>query len=121
MFLELSEILRNVSLALAAPTGVYIAWRGLNSWKAESLWRKNDELAELLDSLFKLEQELMVAVRRHLAAGNPRNSDAMRTASARVKTRRDVLYEGDEDDKFGEEYQNLFQPIEEYLSTRLKI
>ncbi|MEP4198476.1 MAG: hypothetical protein ABJL99_22885 [Aliishimia sp.] len=51
---ELTEIIRNISLAVSAPAGAGIAWRGLASWRDEKKWMRDTELAQnLLVALFE--------------------------------------------------------------------
>lgn len=63
--LACTEILRNLSLAIAAPIGAFVAWKGLSTWKLEQNWQKDVQLSE--DLLVLLQQ-------RRDAINNIRNS-----------------------------------------------
>lgn len=86
--------------------------------RGDAMW--GPEISRLLESVFKQEQKLIAAISAHLRARNPRMSHEQR-AAAGGRYDLDLLYEDpDGEDDYRDEYQALFQPVEDYLRNKAK-
>ena len=89
--------------------------------EAEVLW--GTELGQHFEALFKLEHELLVAIRGYLDRSNPRESEVMKAAIyKRQQNARDIMYDSLEDqgDEFTRDVARVIAPIEEYLKPHLR-
>ncbi|MBY6067300.1 hypothetical protein KUW17_11160 [Leisingera aquaemixtae] len=74
-FQDCVEILRNLSLALSAPTAAFIAWKGLESWKYEKKWQKDVELSEDLLVLMYQRRDAIRDIRQPYVSFRPATHD----------------------------------------------
>lgn len=85
--------------------------------RANAAW--GGDLSGKLEEIFRLEQELIVQVRRNLDSRNPTKSEAQRQAAGKL-VGRDILYDMGEEDEYTSDYNTIFEPIEEYLMQKAR-
>ncbi|WP_108836649.1 hypothetical protein [Tateyamaria sp. Alg231-49] len=64
---ELVELFRNLSLAIAGPVGVWVAWKGVKAWKDEQHWKVDYDLALQIYKKFRLRRDIYHFIRSPLA------------------------------------------------------
>lgn len=53
-WVQATEVGRNIALTLSAPFAAWIAWRGLNTWKNQTIWEQDtDHARKLLMALYR--------------------------------------------------------------------
>ncbi|HEX7679758.1 MAG TPA: hypothetical protein VF713_16630 [Thermoanaerobaculia bacterium] len=89
--------------------------------EAEVLW--GNELGKRFQALYKLEHELMIAIRSWLILRDPKASEAQKNAVQKHQAAaRDIMYDelSEEGDKFTKDVVCAIGPIEEYLKPHLR-
>jgi hypothetical protein len=89
--------------------------------EAEVLW--GSELGKRFQALYKLEHELVVAIRSSVTLSDPKASEARKNAvQKRQAAARDITYDelSEEGDEFTKDVVRAIGPIEEYLKPHLR-
>lgn len=89
--------------------------------EAEAVWGR--EVHKQFDPLFKLQNEMWVAVYSYVTACNPDSSEGMRDAMDKaMRKNRDILYEisGETEDEFSSDVAKEISSIESFLKPHLR-
>lgn len=86
--------------------------------EARALWGR--ELEDLVSELIKMKDEWWTVARRYSSAMNPAEDSETRELYAKAWIEhKGVLYEGDEDNEFGERFIRHLSGVEAYLRTKM--
>ena len=116
LYIEISKIMSDIIISLAAITTATIAWKGLRSWKNELRGRADFELAQkLLMATFQLRDSIESCRSPWISAGelpdnynrHPRNKDPEQEGQAMAYI-------------YGNRWEKVSKPIQEFKAARIE-